>query len=155
MNAAKFAPEAGEVAVYAELEPSGRRSSSATAARLRRRRGPGRPPRACASRSSAGWNGPAAPRRSTRRPGAGTEVELTIEGGAMSALPTVVIVDDHEIFRAGVRAELEGLVDVLGDVGSVEEAVRLILDRASGCRSPRRPHARRRWCRGDPADRRE
>jgi DNA-binding NarL/FixJ family response regulator len=40
--------------------------------------------------------------------------------------PSVVIVDDHEIFRSGVRAELEGLVDVRGDAGSVEEAVRLI-----------------------------
>ena len=40
--------------------------------------------------------------------------------------PTVVIVDDHAIFRAGVRAELEDLVQVLGDAGSVEEAVRLI-----------------------------
>jgi DNA-binding NarL/FixJ family response regulator len=44
----------------------------------------------------------------------------------MSTTPTVVIVDDHAIFRSGVRAELEGLVDVRGDVGSVEEAVRLI-----------------------------
>jgi DNA-binding NarL/FixJ family response regulator len=41
--------------------------------------------------------------------------------------PSVVIVDDHEIFRAGVRAELEGLVDVRGDAGTVEEAVRLIV----------------------------
>jgi DNA-binding NarL/FixJ family response regulator len=41
--------------------------------------------------------------------------------------PSVVIVDDHEIFRSGVRAELEGLVEVRGDVGSVEEAVRLIV----------------------------
>jgi DNA-binding NarL/FixJ family response regulator len=40
--------------------------------------------------------------------------------------PSVVIVDDHEIFRSGVRAELEGLVDVRGDAGNVEEAVRLI-----------------------------
>jgi DNA-binding NarL/FixJ family response regulator len=40
--------------------------------------------------------------------------------------PSVVIVDDHEIFRAGVRAELEGLVDVRGDAGTVEDAVRLI-----------------------------
>jgi DNA-binding NarL/FixJ family response regulator len=38
----------------------------------------------------------------------------------------VVIVDDHALFRSGVRAELEGLVEVLGDAGSVEEAVRLI-----------------------------
>lgn len=44
----------------------------------------------------------------------------------MSA-PSVVIVDDHRIFRSGVRAELEGLVDVRGEAGSVEEAVRLIL----------------------------
>ena len=44
------------------------------------------------------------------------------------ATPSVVIVDDHAIFRSGVRAELEGLVDVRGDVGSVEEAVRLIDD---------------------------
>ncbi len=43
-----------------------------------------------------------------------------------TAKPSVVIVDDHAIFRSGVRAELEGLVDVRGDVGSVEEAVRLI-----------------------------
>ena len=43
--------------------------------------------------------------------------------------PSVVIVDDHAIFRSGVRAELEGLVDVLGDVGSVEEAVRMIAER--------------------------
>ncbi|HEX6117422.1 MAG TPA: response regulator transcription factor [Solirubrobacterales bacterium] len=46
----------------------------------------------------------------------------------MSANPSVVIVDDHEIFRAGVRAELEGLVEVLGDAGSVEEAVRMVGD---------------------------
>jgi DNA-binding NarL/FixJ family response regulator len=38
-----------------------------------------------------------------------------------------VIVDDHELFRAGVRAELEGLVDVRADAGSVEEAVAAIL----------------------------
>jgi DNA-binding NarL/FixJ family response regulator len=40
--------------------------------------------------------------------------------------PTVVIVDDHEIFRSGVKAELEGLVDVRADTGTVEEAVRAI-----------------------------
>jgi DNA-binding NarL/FixJ family response regulator len=45
----------------------------------------------------------------------------------MTALPTVVIVDDHRIFRSGVRTELEGLVDVRAEAGSVEEAVRTIL----------------------------
>jgi DNA-binding NarL/FixJ family response regulator len=41
--------------------------------------------------------------------------------------PSVVIVDDHALFRAGVRAELEGLVEILADVGTVEEAVTTIL----------------------------
>jgi DNA-binding NarL/FixJ family response regulator len=40
--------------------------------------------------------------------------------------PSVVIVDDHQLFRAGVRAELDGLVEVLGDAATVEEAVRCI-----------------------------
>jgi len=43
-----------------------------------------------------------------------------------SGLPTVVIVDDHELFRAGVRAELEGLVDVRAEAGDVEAAVAAI-----------------------------
>jgi DNA-binding NarL/FixJ family response regulator len=41
--------------------------------------------------------------------------------------PSVVIVDDHQIFRTGVRAEIEGLVEVRGEAAEVEEAVRLIL----------------------------
>ncbi len=40
--------------------------------------------------------------------------------------PRVVIVDDHRLFRAGVRAELAGLVDVVGDAGGVAEAVESI-----------------------------
>jgi RNA polymerase sigma factor (sigma-70 family) len=44
-----------------------------------------------------------------------------------AALPSVVIVDDHELFRAGVRAELEGLVEVLAEAGTVEEAAEAIL----------------------------
>ena len=44
-----------------------------------------------------------------------------------SPLPSVVIVDDHELFRAGVRAELEGLVEVLADAESVEQAVTAIV----------------------------
>ena len=41
--------------------------------------------------------------------------------------PTVFIVDDHELFRAGVRAELAEHVEVAGDAASVEEAVPAIL----------------------------
>ena len=37
--------------------------------------------------------------------------------------PSVVIVDDHQIFRTGVRAEIEDLVDVRGEAAEVEEAV--------------------------------
>jgi DNA-binding NarL/FixJ family response regulator len=43
-------------------------------------------------------------------------------------MTSVVIVDDHHLFRAGVRAELDGLVDVLGDAATVEEAVRMVLE---------------------------
>lgn len=46
-------------------------------------------------------------------------------GGA--SRPTVVIVDDHALLRAGVRAELAGHVHVVGEAGSVEEGVRVIL----------------------------
>ncbi len=44
----------------------------------------------------------------------------------MSQRASIVIVDDHALFRSGVRAEVEGDLDVLADVGSVEEAVRVI-----------------------------
>ena len=40
--------------------------------------------------------------------------------------PRVVLVDDHALFRAGVRSELDGLVDVVGDAATVAEAVALI-----------------------------
>ena len=58
----------------------------------------------------------------------GTEVELVLEARAMSE-PRVLIVDDHQLFRAGVRAELEPLLEVVGEAGGVEEAV--ARDRAS------------------------
>ena len=38
----------------------------------------------------------------------------------------VVLVDDHDLFLAGVRAELGDAVDVVGQAGSVAEAVPLI-----------------------------
>ncbi len=39
---------------------------------------------------------------------------------------SVLLVDDHALFRSGVRAELEGKVDVVGEAGSVAEAVECI-----------------------------
>ncbi len=44
----------------------------------------------------------------------------------MSGAPRVALVDDHELFRAGVRSELDGLVDVVGDAANVTDAVALI-----------------------------
>lgn len=38
----------------------------------------------------------------------------------------VVIVDDHRLFRAGVRSELGPVIEIVGEAGSVEEAVPLI-----------------------------
>jgi DNA-binding NarL/FixJ family response regulator len=46
----------------------------------------------------------------------------------MTGTPSVVIVDDHAIFRAGVRAELAERVEVLAEAESVEEAARAIVE---------------------------
>ncbi len=47
----------------------------------------------------------------------------------------VVLVDDHELFRAGVRGEIATSVDIVGEAGTVAEAVPLIreLDPTSCC----------------------
>ncbi|HEX2221463.1 MAG TPA: response regulator transcription factor [Candidatus Limnocylindria bacterium] len=41
----------------------------------------------------------------------------------------VFIVDDHELFRSGVRSQLSESVEIVGDAGSVEEAVPAIVER--------------------------
>jgi DNA-binding NarL/FixJ family response regulator len=41
----------------------------------------------------------------------------------MSALPTVFLVDDHQMFRTGVRSELGDRVEVVGEAADVESAV--------------------------------
>jgi DNA-binding NarL/FixJ family response regulator len=46
----------------------------------------------------------------------------------MADLPRVVIVDDHGLFRAGVRAELDGPVDIVADSGTVGEAIERIVE---------------------------
>lgn len=43
-------------------------------------------------------------------------------------LRKVVLVDDHEIFRAGLRAGLGPTLQVVGEAGSVEAAVPLIIE---------------------------
>jgi DNA-binding NarL/FixJ family response regulator len=46
----------------------------------------------------------------------------------VAELPRVVLVDDHGLFRAGVRAELDGLVDIVADAGTVGEAIERIVE---------------------------
>jgi len=43
------------------------------------------------------------------------------------ARPTVVLVDDHRMFRTGVRTEVGDLVDVVGEAEDVDSAVRMIV----------------------------
>jgi DNA-binding NarL/FixJ family response regulator len=40
--------------------------------------------------------------------------------------PRVLIVDDHRLFRSGVRAELEPLLEIAGEAGAVGDAVAAI-----------------------------
>lgn len=41
-------------------------------------------------------------------------------------MTSVVLVDDHSLFRAGVRTELDGRVQILGEASTVDEAVQKI-----------------------------
>ena len=64
----------------------------------------------------------------TSAPGKGTEVELRLPQERV-VKPRVVLVDDHALFLAGVRAELGDAVEIVGEAGSVAEAVPLIKER--------------------------
>jgi DNA-binding NarL/FixJ family response regulator len=44
-------------------------------------------------------------------------------------MTTVVLVDDHAMFRAGVRSELSGEVEVVGEAGTPAEAIAAIRER--------------------------
>ena len=44
-------------------------------------------------------------------------------------MTTVFIVDDHDLFRAGVRAELPDDLEIVGDASAVEPAIELIRER--------------------------
>ncbi len=41
-------------------------------------------------------------------------------------MTTVVLVDDHRMFRTGVRAEIGALVDVVGEAATVAEAIAVV-----------------------------
>jgi DNA-binding NarL/FixJ family response regulator len=55
--------------------------------------------------------------------------ERTGERARAGAKPRVVIVDDHHLFRSGVRAELGEELEVVGDAGTVAEAISVIGER--------------------------
>ncbi len=48
----------------------------------------------------------------------------------MTYAPTVILVDDHDMVRAGVAAQLGDRVQVLAEAGDVGEAINKILDRS-------------------------
>ncbi len=45
------------------------------------------------------------------------------DGAALSVPIRVLVVDDHALFRSGVNAEIGDSVDIVGDVGTVDEAI--------------------------------
>jgi DNA-binding NarL/FixJ family response regulator len=45
-------------------------------------------------------------------------------------VPTVFLVDDHALIRAGLRAELSGHVSVIGEADEVAAAIEIILERS-------------------------
>lgn len=55
-----------------------------------------------------------------------TDATATGRGAASVALP-VLIVDDHSIFRSGLRADLDADLEVLGEAASVDEAIDLVV----------------------------
>ena len=48
---------------------------------------------------------------------------------ARNRLPRVFLVDDHELFRAGVRNELGDAVEIVGEADDVAPAIELITER--------------------------
>jgi DNA-binding NarL/FixJ family response regulator len=46
----------------------------------------------------------------------------------MTESVTVVVVDDHSIFRSGLRADLDASVEVLGEAGDVDSAVAAVVE---------------------------
>lgn len=43
--------------------------------------------------------------------------------------PRVFLVDDHDLFRAGVRSEIGDAVDIVGDANDVDAAIEMIIER--------------------------
>ena len=61
-----------------------------------------------------------------RRAGRGHGGRLAHRGAAVSERVRLVVVDDHQLFRAGVRAELSAHCDVVGEAATPAEALAVI-----------------------------
>ena len=124
VNAAKF----GEGSPGRGLRRGDRRRAAGLRARsrprLRSRDGPRGSPRAAGVRRGA-HGAPRRARHGDRRARARAP-RSSSTWTARHERPRVVVVDDHALFRSGVRAELEGRVDIVGDAASVAEAVEVI-----------------------------
>jgi DNA-binding NarL/FixJ family response regulator len=46
-----------------------------------------------------------------------------------SSKPRVFLVDDHELIRSGIRAEIANSVDIIGEADEVEAAIEMIIER--------------------------
>ena len=135
-NAAKHSGRAPSTSTPRRLRPVSR-SSCATGAQGSTLTGSRTTATASAAASSDGCNATEATRRcGVRRGGhrgpAVPAVQLTeppgsTEGVLMSPR-TVVIVDDHAMFRTGVRAELGSSVDVVAEAADVDQAVAAVLE---------------------------
>jgi DNA-binding NarL/FixJ family response regulator len=53
-------------------------------------------------------------------------MSMPVRRGQEAALPRVVLVDDHGLFRSGVRSELGDQVEVVGEAEDVQPAIDLI-----------------------------
>ena len=129
-NAAKHAGT-GQVDVYAEITDAAVdvfvRDRGTRLRPRRHRRGPAT---ASATASSTGWAGTAAPPtyapRPARAPRCGCTFPTTAGGEPWLSCTRVVLVDDHGMFRAGVRGELGDAVDIVAEAADVDEAVAAI-----------------------------
>ena len=122
LNAASHSG-AAEVSVYVEVE------ADAVAAFVRDH-GAGFDPRHRAARPAGDRRLDRGPHGAPRRIGGGGERRGWDGGAAAPARRSVrgvtvrvFVVDDHELFRSGVRSELREGFEIVGDAGTVDEAV--------------------------------
>ena len=141
VNAAKWSG-ADQVSLYAEVEAeTGHALRAGPGVRVRPRRGARGPsghrpvdPRPvwrasagppCALRTGPGCRGAAV----DAPPGAGPMTRFEPRAERPAGRPRIFLVEDHAVFRAGVKAELGDAVEVVGEADEAAAAVELINER--------------------------